>query len=324
MSDKLYLSASRLKTLDTCSWVYYCNYVLKMPQSSNDGANRGSVAHNVLECLLRKDKKVNGQSRGETVQKILIDNPRNSNSVNRLVIKYAKQFNVADEENLNLIYGFLQIALKNNFYLSHLELQEPEYEFIFGDPEVEGYRLKGFIDKHGICDKTKTLEIWDYKTSKAKFPKGELDNNLQALIYSLIMWKKYPDYKNSVKFLFLKFPRAPLQEISFSTDQLSGFEEILKSSYEYLQDFGYEKAKSNLAFNNQKNSWLCGKACYPGEEKEDGTLKWCCQHKFARKYYAVVNEAGDNLRTAYNLEDLKEQDGEKVLLKSYGGCPAFF
>ena len=51
------LSASRIKTLEKCSWSYWCNYILKLPDKSNDGASRGNVVHLVLECLAQKKRK---------------------------------------------------------------------------------------------------------------------------------------------------------------------------------------------------------------------------------------------------------------------------
>ena len=50
------LSASRLKTLETCSWSYWCNYHLKLPQKQNEGALRGTVCHLVFEMLVKKKK----------------------------------------------------------------------------------------------------------------------------------------------------------------------------------------------------------------------------------------------------------------------------
>ena len=53
------LSPSRIDTLNTCSWSYYCNYSLRLPDEGNDGAKRGSVIHDLCECLLHdrhKDK----------------------------------------------------------------------------------------------------------------------------------------------------------------------------------------------------------------------------------------------------------------------------
>ena len=48
------LSASRIKTLETCSWSYWCNYHLRVPQKQNEGALRGTVCHLAFErsgCL---------------------------------------------------------------------------------------------------------------------------------------------------------------------------------------------------------------------------------------------------------------------------------
>ena len=52
MRDK-YLSASRIKTLETCSWVYWCRYHLGLPDTPNDGALRGTICHLVFELLLK-------------------------------------------------------------------------------------------------------------------------------------------------------------------------------------------------------------------------------------------------------------------------------
>jgi len=42
------LSASRIKTAQSCSWLYWSKYKLKLPENGNDGARRGTVCHNVL------------------------------------------------------------------------------------------------------------------------------------------------------------------------------------------------------------------------------------------------------------------------------------
>ena len=48
------LSASKLADLDKCSWIYYCKYILKIPDEANDGSRRGNCVHNLCECLLNK------------------------------------------------------------------------------------------------------------------------------------------------------------------------------------------------------------------------------------------------------------------------------
>ena len=51
------LSASRVKTLENCSWLYWCNYHLKLPQEKNEGAKKGEICHTIFEVLLLKNRK---------------------------------------------------------------------------------------------------------------------------------------------------------------------------------------------------------------------------------------------------------------------------
>lgn len=319
--SNLRLSASRIKTFESCSWLYYCSYILKLPQSSNDGSNRGDVTHRVLECLLKPHRK--------PIVDVLLQDIYGCPAINKLVKIIAKQNGVDDPINLETIYKFLYVALKNDFYseVEGGEVQPPEYSFEIGVPEIDGYTAVGFIDKYTLFPDRKFLSITDYKTSKSAFNQKELEENVQALMYSLAMHKKYPEYESGVQFLFLKFPKNPIRKVSFTKEQLSGFEQYLKSVYSVMSKFSYLEAKNDFAADKGFDyNWLCGKdVAYPGELKADGiTPKWHCQYRFPRTYYAVVDEFGDNIRTSYNLEDLKLKEGEEVLKKSYPGCPRFF
>ena len=51
MSERVTLSASRIKTAQSCSWLYWFKYILKAPDKSNDGAKRGTICHLVFELL---------------------------------------------------------------------------------------------------------------------------------------------------------------------------------------------------------------------------------------------------------------------------------
>jgi hypothetical protein len=110
MADKIRLSASKLKTAKTCSWLYWVNYHTNFPKSSNDGANRGSVAHYVLECLLRNDR------RPYTDKIVNLGNISAVKSVERMAKIHAAKLNVADDENFAMINEFILTALKNDFY----------------------------------------------------------------------------------------------------------------------------------------------------------------------------------------------------------------
>ena len=50
-NDLTPLSASRIKTAQNCSWTYFCKYVLKLPESTNEGASKGWICHLVFELL---------------------------------------------------------------------------------------------------------------------------------------------------------------------------------------------------------------------------------------------------------------------------------
>ena len=51
------LSASRIKTAQSCSWIYWSKYKQKLPDTNNDGARRGTVCHNVFEFLSKQKTK---------------------------------------------------------------------------------------------------------------------------------------------------------------------------------------------------------------------------------------------------------------------------
>ena len=57
MSERVTLSASRIKTAQSCSWLYWAKYKLKLPDKGNEGASRGTVCHEVFELLGDKKHK---------------------------------------------------------------------------------------------------------------------------------------------------------------------------------------------------------------------------------------------------------------------------
>ena len=59
-----------------------------------------------------------------------------------------------------------------------------------------------------------------------------MESNIQAMMYSLVAKKKWPKLKPVVKFVFLRFPRATIQELQFSDDALKGLELYLEEMYQ--------------------------------------------------------------------------------------------
>ena len=96
MSELTKLSASRIKTAQQCSWTYWCNYKLKLPQSGNDGSSRGTICHNVFELL--------GDHHKSEFNKIIKEGTIwNTKVVASQVKKEAEELSVSDKENLDLI-----------------------------------------------------------------------------------------------------------------------------------------------------------------------------------------------------------------------------
>ena len=321
MSESQILSASKIKTFESCSWKYWCNYHLKLPQENNDGARRGTVCHLVFELLVktRHKKHFDLIMAGASLS--------SSPPVARLVRNSLKKEGGYSEENYLLCEEMILVGLDNDFYGAKGAVNSPEKEFLL-ESESPKYKIRGFIDKPIEYDKK--VKIVDYKSSKNKFNKKELKSNVQAMTYTLASKKLWPKLKNIiVEFLFLRFPNNPSQQIRFTKEQLSGFEYYLEHIYKIINSFTESDAKSNFASSQpmpKRDEGFCGPlncgfAKHKGQLKKDGTLMWHCPFKFDFEYYSLIDEKGNLIKNSFSKEDLDESKGS-IELKTYDGCPA--
>ena len=292
------LSASRIKTLETCSWVYWNNYHTKVPQSQNDGALRGTICHTIFELLLNKRHLKNYK---RIIKKNAIDGDK---GVDKLVKKLSAKVKL-DESNYKLLNDMILVGLKNDFFGEGGEIVKPEYDFDIKNDEPK-YHIRGFIDKP--IKIKKEMHIIDYKSSKYKFRGDDLEANIQAMMYSLASKKLWPKLKPIVKFLFLRFPKQPIQELIFTDEQIKGFEYYLEHINDYVDKFDENSAKANFAIDNEKNKWMC---------KVGG---WKCPYKDPYEYYVKLNDKDEVVETSLenNFKDIK---GFKVETRKYEGCP---
>ena len=310
MADERIISASRTKTLENCTWIYWCNYHLKLPQKQNEGALRGTIVHLVFELLLNP--------RHAQHFKAIYKNYSLSASpaVRRMVEKYCRKFEkqyalpMTNRENYELLDNMIVVGLKYDFFGKGGKVIEPEYEFLLESEEPK-YKVRGFIDKPIRYEKSKEVKIVDYKSSKKKFSKDELCGNLQAMIYSLAAKKAWPELKPKVEFLFLRFPKAPTQELEFSNEELSGLESYLSYIYEIINNFDEDLAKSSYARDKDNVQWLC---------KAGRT--WRCPYIDPFEYYKVVDKEGKTLRSSFK-NDLEASENETIEKAKYEGCPAW-
>ena len=299
------LSASRIKTLEDCSWKYWCNYNLKIPQTQNDGACRGTVCHTIFELLLNKKHRKHFDlimEKGLTAA---------SKPVAKLTDLLLKKGGCHNEENYEMCLDMIYVGLNADFFGEGGVVDKPEIRFSIKN-ESPKYEIMGFIDKK-IKYKDK-IKIVDYKSSKRKFPKKDLESNLQAMAYTLAAKRKWPKSADNVEveFLFLKFPKQPSQQIAISKEQLDGFEHYLAFMYEIINSFTEDQAKTNYA----KDKWATKFFCKAGKH-------WKCPYLEPYEYYSLEDKEGNILKGAFTEEELKPtKSGQKIVKKKYEGCPA--
>ena len=334
MSERVTLSASRIKTAQSCSWLYWAKYKLKLPDRGNEGASRGTVCHEVFEFL--GDKK-NKKDFDKIIEKQDIFA---SKKVKDLVLTLAVEEGVGDEANLNLIKVMTLNGLNYDFFGQEFgkiteEFSEKDFDFDVQNENLN-YKIKGFIDKLFIYGDKAIIR--DFKSSKEVFKGKDLEDNMQDLMYTLAVKKMFPQVKELYsEFLFLKFnlkDKGCIKMPSVSDEELKGFEEYLTHVQTYLDNFSERAAKYNMAAkadypkdNSFGGPLMCGRA-KKGELKKDGTPAWCCSAKYDLKYYHIKDEE-DKIIDSCFIQDLtkyKEKYKDKKVkfdLFEYEGCPAF-
>lgn len=345
MSD-LYLSASKIKTAQMCSWKYWCQYELKLPDSTNDGASRGWICHLVFELL--------GEKRHKKHYNTIIKNGTifASKPVAKLVLYHAKRLNVDSEENLELIDNMTVKGLLYDFFGTEkgnpsVSISEEAFNLKI-DEDGKKYNIRGFIDKLFIYNRGKKALIRDFKTSKQIFKGKEVSDNLQNLMYILAVKKLYPKVEEfEVEFLFLKFNlekdllgesgKGVLTMETVSEQELFGFEYQLSSIQEYLENFTEVDARSNFAASQDYPSdktfggpLMCGKSGYKKSRGEyvldkDGNkiLSYMCEFKESFDYYSVKDKNENFLFNTKNPKDPRIKSGYILSKNKYKGCPYF-
>ncbi len=335
------LSASRIKTAQSCSWKFWATYHLKVPDQGNDGSSRGTICHLLFELLgnPKHNKKYNKILLSESIY--------DCEPVRRLVMYHAKRLSVDDSDNLSLISDMTMAGLNFDFFgerggdISEIIL-EKDFD-ITVDEEDKLYRLRGFIDVLFLYEKEKKIIIRDFKTSKSVFKGKDITDNLQDLIYTLAVKKLFPHFtKRQMEFLFLKYDLNSTGRVkmkSLSSEELEGLEYQLTQIQSFIDNFTEETAISNFAAQQSFPSdgtfggpLMCGKEGYkilkgsPLLDKDGNKVKaYICSHRNPLRYWVIEDSNGKIIKSAF--EDKKdslrpdESKGEKLVLKRYEGCP---
>jgi ATP-dependent helicase/DNAse subunit B len=323
-----YLSASKIKTLNSCTWQYYSSYELGIPQKSNSGAGRGTIVHNLFELIskpkhqhyITKIWTTGSPEKVSQIKKFLLNEFKKqkiplTDEVKPIKVKYGKK------NNWETVCDMVMTTIKHEFAnINNSEIIDSEYEFNIIN-ESPKYAVRGFIDRVGV-EGGDTIKILDYKSSSKKFSGDDEEANIQAMIYSLVarkIWKNYKKYKAS--FFFMRFPEDPYQHSEFSEQELDGLEYYLEYISSELENFDYKKATSSMAISDKSKSWLCGRG------------SWVCPYKNPLSFFKVIE---NNSEKKYVSSHLTLEEAEEKILKNkkeniwnieiaeYKGCPAFY
>jgi len=334
-SENKPLSASRIKTLQMCSWQYWCKYHLKLPDKSNEGSLRGTICHAVFENL------GNPKHKKHYTRIIKTQNAFASPPVKRMIEAYAKKHNIDDFENMDLINQMTVEGLNYDFFGDKegkptKSISEKDFDISVNEGD-KNYRILGFIDKLFLFKRKKTALIRDFKTSKQIFSGKEYTDNMQNLMYCLAVKHLYPEFlKRKMEFLFVKFDcnnDGCCEMEPLDVDELEGFEYFLTEVQQIINNFNEDVASKNLAYDKGylgrddgfAGRVVCGRADFAGQLKKDGTPMWHCPFKFAREFYVLVDKKGVRVASADLKKDLKDKKTKDLKMEKvkYDGCPAF-
>lgn len=318
--NKTYLSPSRIDCYNECTQRYAAKYLFRLPDDGNEGSKRGSTCHDVLELLAKpRHKKLYSAA-------IHHDTCTEVPALWRCIKRVATRYGVGDDENLEMIDGFMMVALKTQFFGPPGTVEGfTEREFnISVDKDGVRYNVRGKIDRTFIVkDKEGLLvDCRDFKSSKQKMDGEKATFNAQSIIYLLALRNLHPEIKRRrFRFIFLKFKKDPWQEMEpMDDDQLDGYEYMLSDLQERIEGFTLANATDNLAIHNEKNRWLCGKEGI----KKDGTPNFICPARRPLDYWVSVKD-GKIVRSAFTNEALiPARAGEVIEKRRYMGCPAYF
>lgn len=298
------LSASRLKTFLSCSWIFYCEYILKLPSKTHPKTKLGSLAHTIFEVLQRPRHKKHYDAVLSGKKSIY-----NSKAISRLVSSYLKKNPDITPILSQDLDSLVLVGLENDFFCKDSErVLPPEHEFLL---DIDGMLIKGYIDVLAFYkDK---IKIRDYKSQGKRFTEDEMENNIQAGIYQLYANREFKK-PAEVEFVMLRHPetsRTPNKHLQvvppYNEDELSGLVQYLKYLDDQVQNFSLEVAADNLKAQN-----------------DTGFCKRVCSFREPMEYYILLDKNGEIVQTSKVKEDLTAKEDQKVEKKRYTGCPFFY
>lgn len=307
MNKQVRLSASTIKTYMNCSYLFYQNYIRLVPQKLHESLPKGTLIHLVLELLLVKVR------RHDMAKEIIASGTiKDAISVVRLIHKNLAKHGLDTPLIYKEVEACILVGLRQEYFSTDSKrdkLIEIKAEQQFSLP-LNGYDITGTIDKIAVFkDK---LIIYDYKSSKQKFSGEDKEANIQAMLYLWAARQLFPGKKEYIfKFIFLRFPKNPVQEHIYSETQIEGFSSWVAYIIKFMANMTEHDAYSNFAADDKNKSWLC---------KAGAT--WRCAYMDAFDYYELIDDQGNIVSHTLDIP-LNIEKGYLISKKKYEGCARF-
>lgn len=291
------VSSSKISDLLSCSMAFYLKHVQMMPDRTHWKTLVGSNHHNVIEYMLKPKRRARLDAILEKGFSF-IDNP----SIERYCLMWRDHYNLTlwdhrnVEDMLKLTFNTLKPYLKKGQFKS-----EQRFEIKLGEATGSGY-----IDILTLDDNPRIL---DMKTKGKKFTQLELDENVQAMMYSWYYWETYGKLV-PVHFIMTRFPPTKkdpsrhIQTVMPPTEaQLKGFKLYVQHLHKVMNNFGVKDA-------------------YQSYHADEGFCLRVCQLKDPFSYLSVRKKDGGALVGNFFLDQnyqVKEDEISEIL--THKGCP---
>src|SRR3990167_257706 len=105
--DKIKLSPSALQNLEKCSWMFFCQNLLKIPQRPSTAMSLGLIAHLVLQLMLKPRRK-------KLFKFVVGQNSIIGSSLEFLCRQQLNKHKIFSEENLDKLNTFIMTGLRTD------------------------------------------------------------------------------------------------------------------------------------------------------------------------------------------------------------------
>ena len=268
-----YLSASRLNTYMDCSFRYFLQYHLDLPELKGQtiATHKGSAVHEALELYVKGEKDYTQLLKNYYIEHKVweFDNRSEKRGFPHPVQKKCDTCKWAAKSGDSYICSIAGQEISNfdgcpkpNFEddlkLLDTTITKPDSclnnkiigaEVAFRN-EYEGFKVRGFMDLVLEIDE-ETLEVRDYKTGNYTKNTDEAFRDLQMRIYSMVAKELFPQYKYVL--MTLDYLRKGPISVIFSKEDDDNTRKFLKEAYAKIAG-----AKEPTRRKSFKCSWCIG------------------------------------------------------------------